>query len=333
MDLHLSRRGAALFALTLLAMPGSTGIAAHAAEAPITLRLSHGAAPSEPYQIGLEKFRDEIEKSTDGAIKVQIFPSGQLGDEASSVKGVQAGTISMAVVAGATIADYAPVIRIFDLPFLFASREQAYKVADGPIGKSADEKLAEKGLVLLGYFEAGVRNVLNNQRPITTLADFKGMKVRVVPSPMNIDTFRALGANPVPLPYGQLYTSLQTHVVDGAEAANTNYLASKFYEVAPYYALVRWQVLMSPVVISKKVFDRLTPEQQAKVRAAAAAAVTAERNAYQATDNAAFSDLTSRGVKVTEPPLEPWIAAVKPVWDKWAPVVGEDNLKAALADK
>jgi len=196
----------------------ATGLAALAVQSPasaqtVTLRVAHTAAQVEPYQTGFEKFREEVEKATGGAIKVEIFPNAQLGDEGSVLKSIQSGSIAMATVANATIADFAQEMHIFDLPFLFKDRSQAYHVLDGEIGQSVGKALADKGFVLLGYYEAGVRNVLNNQKPITSLTDFKGMKIRVIPSSINIDTFRALGANPVPLNYSELYTALQTHVV------------------------------------------------------------------------------------------------------------------------
>ena len=302
-----------------------------AAAQTVTLRVAHTAAPVEPYQIGFEKFRDEVEKATGGTIKVEIFPNAQLGDEGSVLKSIQSGSIAMATVANATIADFAQEMHIFDLPFLFKDRNQAYHVLDGAIGQSVAKALADKGFVLLGYYEAGVRNVLNNQKPINTLGDFKGMKIRVIPSSINIDTFRALGANPVPLNYSELYTALQTHVVDGAEAANSNYNAKKFYEVAPHYALVRWQILVAPVVISKRIFQKLNAEQQAAVKTALQASLEVERKAYQAADESAMKELIAHNVKITEPDRAPWIEAIKPVWQKWAPVVGQQTIDAIAA--
>jgi TRAP-type C4-dicarboxylate transport system substrate-binding protein len=204
-------------------------------------------------------------------------------------------------------------------------------VLDGPVGTGMAPALAAKGFVLLGYFEAGVRNILNSQHPINTLADFKNMKIRVVPSTINLDTFRALGANPVPLQYSQLYVALQTHVVDAAEAANSNYDAKKFYEVAPYYAVIRWQIQVAPVVMSKKLFDSLTPEQQSAIRTAATDAIKAERIAYQQTDDVTMKDLLAHDVKVTEPDPKPWVAAVQSVWEKWEPIVGKDAIATVAA--
>jgi TRAP-type C4-dicarboxylate transport system substrate-binding protein len=180
---------------------------------------------------------------------------------------------------------------------------------------------------------AGVRNILNNQKPINGLDDFKGMKIRVIPSSINIDTFRALGANPVPLPYSELYTALQTRVVDAAEAANSNYDAKKFYEVAPHYAMVRWQILVAPVVMSKRIFDKLTPAQQTAIRKAMKDSLDPERVSYQKADETSLKDLKSHGVKITQPPREPWIEAVKPVLTKWAPTVGQQNIDAIMATK
>jgi len=301
--------------------------AASASAANVTLRAAHTAAPNEPYQIGLQAFADALEKSPGGAgLKVEIFPNGQLGDEGSVLKSLQTGAIAIAVPANGPLADFVPELHIFDLPFLFRDRAHFYHVLDGAVGDRMAKLAEAKGFVLLGFYEAGVRNVLNSIRPINTLDDFKGMKIRVIPSSINLDTFRALGANPVPIPYNQLYVALQNKTVDAAEAANSNYEAKKFYEVAPYYALVQWEILVAPMVMSKTVFDGLTPAQQGAVRAAARASVPVERDAYAASDEVAMKALLAAGVKVTKPDRGPWIKAVQPVLDKWSATVGPENL-------
>jgi TRAP-type transport system periplasmic protein len=308
-------------------------LAASAASAQtITLRAAHTAAPSEPYQIGLQSFADALAKSPAGAtLKMEIFPNAQLGEEGSVLKSLQSGAIAVTVPSNAPIAEFVPEMHLFDLPFLFRDREHFYHVLDGPVGARMAPFAEAKGFTLLGYYEAGVRNVLNSVKPINTLEDFKGMKVRVIPSGINLDTFRALGANPVPIQYSQLYVALQNKTVDAAEAANSNYEAKKFYEVAPHYALVQWQILVAPLVMSKKVFDGLTPEQRSAVQAAARASLPVERKAYVEGDEVAMKALLAAGVKVTRPDRRPWIEAVQPVLDKWASAVGADNL-AAIKD-
>lgn len=299
----------------------------------VTLRAAHTAAATEPFQIGLQSFADTVEKATGGSIKVEIFPNAQLGDEGSVLKSVQSGGIALAPPSNSPLAEFVPELHLFDLPFLFRDRDHAYKVADGPIGQELAKPAAAKGFILLGFFEAGVRNVLNSVKPINSLDDFKNMKIRVIPSSINLDTFRALGANPVPIQYSQLYVALQNKTVDAAEAANSNYEAKKFYEVAPHYALVEWQILLAPLVMSKRVYDGLTPQQQEAVRTAAQTSVKAEREAYIASDEVSMKALLAAGVKVTKPDRKPWIEAVKPVLAKWAPSVGEKNLAAIEATK
>jgi tripartite ATP-independent transporter DctP family solute receptor len=316
---------------------GVTLTAAHEAASQtvktVVLRVAHTAAPDEPYQAAFAEFGAAVEKATGGSLKVEVFPNGQLGDEGSVLKSVQSGAIAIATVSNSVLADFSETLHLFDLPFLFRDRSQAYAVLDGPIGEGMAAPLAAKGFVLLGYYEAGVRNILNSQHPITSLADFKNMKIRVVPSTINLDTFRALGANPVPLQYSQLYVALQTHVVDAAEAANSNYDAKKFYEVAPFYAVIRWQIQVAPIVMSKRIFDSLSPEQQAAIRSAAAEAVKTERLAYQKADVDTMKDLLAHDVKVTEPDPKPWVDAVGSVWAKWESVVGKTAIDAAVATK
>jgi tripartite ATP-independent transporter DctP family solute receptor len=233
----------------------------------------------------------------------------------------------MTHVASSALANYVPQMHLFDLPFLFRDRAHAYAVLGGPVGQSMAAAIETKGFVLLGFMDLGIRNILSRRRPINALQDFQGMKMRVIPNPINLDTFHALGASPVPIPYTQLYLSLQTGVVDAADAANTNYLAQRFYEVAPNYAVVEWQFLVGPWLMSKRIYDRLTPEQQGMIHSASREAVEAERSAYQKADAAAMEELLGKGVKVTRPDRERWIAAIRPVWEKWGPAVGEDALE------
>jgi tripartite ATP-independent transporter DctP family solute receptor len=310
----------------LLIAAAATLVAATAG-AQTTLRAAHTAAQSEPFQIGLQAMADALSKSPAGSsLKIEIFPNAQLGDEGSVLKSLQSGAIALSTLSNAPMAEFVPEMHIFDLPFLFRDREHAYKVVDGPIGERLATSADAKGLTLLGFYEAGIRNVLNSVKPINTLDDFKGMKIRVIPSSINLDTFRALGANPVPIQYSQLYVALQNKTVDAAEAANSNYEAKKFYEVAPHYAMVQWQILVAPLVMSKKVFDGLKPEQQQAIRSAARDSLPIERKAYIEADETAMKALLAGGVKVTRPDRQPWIAAVKPVLEKWAPQVGADNL-------
>ncbi len=295
----------------------------------VTLRVAHTAAPSEPYHIGFQSFADALAKSPAGAsLKVEIFPNAQLGDEGSVLKSLQSGAIAITAPSNAPLAEFVPEMHLFDLPFLFRDRDHFYHVLDGPVGQSMAKFTEAKGFTLLGYYEAGIRNVLNSVKPINTLDDFKGMKIRVIPSSINLDTFRALGANPVPIQYSQLYVALQNKTVDAAEAANSNYEAKKFYEVAPNYALVQWQILVAPMVMSKKVFDGLKPDQRDAIKAAAHASLAVERKAYMDSDEVSMKALLAAGVKVTRPDRGPWIAAVQPVLQQWSAQVGPQNLTA-----
>jgi tripartite ATP-independent transporter DctP family solute receptor len=317
--------GHMLLKRTFIGATAAAALFAGGAQAQVTLKAAHTAAPSEPFQAGFDSFASELAKANSG-IKVEIFPNAQLGDESSVIKSMQSGGIAVSTVSNSPLAEFVPELHLFDLPFLFRDRAHAYKVVDGPIGHSFDELCAAKGLVLLGFWEAGIRNILNSVKPINALADFKGMKIRVIPSSINLDTFRALGANPVPIQYSQLYVALQNKTVDAAEAANSNYEAKKFYEVAPYYAEVEWQILIAPLLMSKKVYDGLTPAQQKAVMAAAKVSTDVERKAYQDSDDVSMKKLLAAGVKVSKPDRKPWMEAVKPVLAQWAPKVGEKKL-------
>lgn len=319
-------------ALLVLGMTAFGASGARAAE--FNLRASHNAKATEPYDLGLTEFKKKVEELTGGSVTVDVFSDAQLGDEADILKSLRNGSVAVSTVANAVMAAYDDKLHVFDLPFIWSSPQDMYEAVDGPAGESFREPLYDKGYVLLGYFYAGERNILNNQKPINTLADLAGMKIRVQTSQVSVDAWQAFGANPTPIPYAELYTSLKTHVVNGAEAANTNYEAQKFYEVAPYWSVVGWQYLVAPLVMSRKVYDEMAPDQQKAVMEAAKIAVAAERKAYEVSDAAALEKLKKiPTVKINFPDKGPWIEASKPVWKKWEDVVGKDRLEQTIKTK
>jgi tripartite ATP-independent transporter DctP family solute receptor len=319
----------------VVACGGSTAQPSSSVTGPsITLIAAHDATATEAFQTGFDKFAKQVTNATNGTIKVKIFPNGVLGDQPSVMKAIQSGSVSMSLASSAVLSTYVPELHLYDLPFLITSRPIAYKVLDGSIGESFAAPLEAKDMILLGYYDGGVRNIINSKRPVNNLSDFKGMKIRVIPSAINLDTFQALGANPVPLDFSQLYTALQSHVVDAAETNSSADYAQKFYEVAPHYAQVQWLTpIVDVVVFSKKVFDSMSKSQQTAVRAALRDSLAAERQATKDNEDTADVILRAKGVQFTKPDRGPWIDAVKPVWAKWAPTVGQKNIDAVLATK
>lgn len=330
----IQRLGATAIALSLLATGGCatldrSGDAAAGDE--ITLRIAHTAKETEPYQIGFDAFGEELEKLSDGSIQVDIFANGQLGDEESVLNAIRGGSVSMTTVSNSVLSASAPEMTLFDLPFVFDSPQDMWKTA-AELAPTYESALEAEGYVLLGFYYAGARNILNNQKPVNSLADFKDMTVRVIPSQTNIESMKALGASPQPIEYSELYTALQTDVVDAAEAANSNYYSQRFYEVAPHWATVEWQYLAAPVVIGKDLFDSMSEEQRDIVRTAMENTLEEQHQAYISADAAALTELEESGdIKVTQPDRAEWVAASRPVWDRYADVVGRDTLDDVLA--
>src|ERR687897_1721039 len=216
---------------TLLAalLVGSAALLSPEANAQIserTLRWAQQNSLEHPQGQGAKKFAEVVEQKSGGKIKVRVFPSGQLGGDLQNVSALQGGTLDLMVLNAGLLVGIVKDFAVLDLPFLFNTAQEADAVVDGPVGTKLFDKLPEKGLIGLGYFELGFRNVTNSKRPIAKLEDFQGLKLRVLQSPLFIDVFKELGANPVPLPFPEVYTALEQKVVDGQEnPPNTIYFS------------------------------------------------------------------------------------------------------------
>ena len=269
-----SRHGilAAVFALATFAFPGS----AYAQE---KIRIAGNFTRDHNSSLAIEQAKREIETATKGQVILEVFPDMQLGGAQENVSQTRAGTIGMTWVGMAFLSRTVPELEAVSLPFMFPSREVAYKVMDGPMGDLLAQKLAEKGFVSLGYMELGSRQVTNSLRPIKTMADLKGMKIRLQPNETHLATFRALGANPQAMDIREVYSALQQKVIDGAENPYNLNLASRFFEVQKYLSNTGHFFDFIAVVGSKKVFDALKPEYQKAIRTAMNNAVAWQRAA------------------------------------------------------
>lgn len=285
------------------------------------LKIGHTAQETEPYHIGLKAMDEKLQELTNGQLSLEIYPNSTLGDERQMIEAVQSGDLDMVLTANGTLANFSEDFLILDLPYLFRDWEHAWKVLDGEIGQEISESLKDKNLRVLAYVSAGLRHIMSKE-PVNSIDDLKGLKLRVIQNPIHIDTFKAFGANPTPLAYSELYTGLQQGVVDAAEAANTNYLNQKFYEVADHWALVGWMRFISEIVINEQLYNSLTDEQKSALEEAALYAADVERKEYEQADEKAFDELKNLGVKVTEPDVTPFQEAAKKVWEQYADKVG-----------
>ncbi len=285
------------------------------------LRAALSQSPEEPQVRAVELFGDLVAQGTDGRIRVQVHTNNQLGNQRDVVEGLQMGSIELANVAS-VMASFVPEINLFELPFLFEGPEHFDAVVDSSIGRGLAPAFERRGLHLLGYFDVGERHIMTSERPLESLRDLAGLKIRVMENPLHLSTFKAFGASPLPMAYGELYTALEQGVIDGAEAADPNYFAKRFYEPAPYWARVGWIRLIEYVVMSRSFYDSLPAEDRTVIDTAARSMILQQRAWYRAEAEAALARLQEAGVTISRPDREPFRAAALGVYEEWADRVG-----------
>ena len=283
----------------------------------IKLTLGHGAAAGNPRHEAAVKFAEVLKAKTGGRIEVQVAPSAQLGDDAAMVTALRTGAIDMSANSQGAVANAVPEYAAFGMPFLFANPAQAFKVLDGPLGKELGDKSAEKGLVVLGYWDNGIRHMTNSKRPITKVEDMKGLKMRTPPDAVLVDIMQALGAEAQQIKFAELYVALQQGVVDGQENPLVNIHASKLYEVQKHLALTSHMFQMTPFLMGKRSWDRLSEADRKAVTEAAAEATALQRKLSQEADDKLLVELKAKGVQVTTVDKSAFEKATSTVDDKW----------------
>lgn len=268
----------------------------------IVLKVSHNGPETHPFQRGFEGFKELLEAETGGKVEVQIFPNAQLGSEEESTQMVELGLIASAASSTAGgLSTSVPEAEIFNLPFIFRDLDHCYAVLDGPTGEWLAGIIEEKlDCLVLGYWFSGIRNVWNGKKPVLTPDDLNGMKIRVMSSPILIETFNAMGAQPTPMAFGELYSALQMGVVDGAETDHIDLLYEKFHEVTEYVSMTNHMFLVIALIFSKKVYDDLPPDIQAAVLKAGKASVMVEREEMAIQTKSALDQLKELGLKFYE---------------------------------
>jgi tripartite ATP-independent transporter DctP family solute receptor len=275
-----------------------------------------------PTVAAVEAMGKELEAATNGRLSVQMYASMQLGGEKEAIEQAQIGAIALARVSVGALGPVVNDLNVLNLPFLFRNTEHGQKVLDGPIGQELLDKVTNNptaNLVGLCGMDAGARNMYDTKRPITNIADLKGLKIRVMGNPMFVDMMNDLGGNGVAMGYDQVFTALQTGVVDGAENNPPSFVFDNHYQVAKYYTLTEHLIVPEIVVFSKPIWNKLSKDDQALVLKLGREAQMRERvlwNEYQAK---ALEKMKEAGIQVV--PIAdkaPFQAAVKPVWDKYA---------------
>ncbi len=296
------------------------------------LKVAASAPADEPGPQTLQLFVDRINEAAGGRIDARLYAGSVLGEDRDVTEGLKLGTVEMLMSPSSTLATFVPEMYVFELPFLFDDNEHMFEVLDSEIGDSLRPALEREGFHLMGYFSYGLRHIMTTERAVETIDDLRGLKIRTMESPPHLDAFAAFGASPLPMAYNELYTSLETGVIDGAEAANSNYYSKRLFEVAPYWAYVGWLRLVAPVLMSKAFYDRLPPDLQELVDTTLTDLVDYERQLYTDIDELRLQQLVDAGVTVTYPDRQAFVAASATVYDAWAERVGGRQRIDAILD-
>jgi tripartite ATP-independent transporter DctP family solute receptor len=298
-----------------------------------TIKWTNGVNEDHSVAIGVRKMQEVLNARTGGKLKINAFWGGSAGGDLVAAQATRAGTQEIVCTSGSALAGFVKELGAFDLPFLFANEQEAYAVLDGPAGQYFNKKLEAAGLVNLAYWENGFRNLTNSRRPIGKIEDFDGVKVRVMQNTIFLDTFKTLGANPTPMAFGEVFVSLETKTIDGQENPFSTIETAKFYEVQKYLSVTRHAYSPFFVLYSKKLWDQLSPQEQAALREAALAGQAVQRDASRAQDEKSLAQLKSRGMVVSEfsaAEKARLVAKLKPVYDKHVPVIGAEAVNVML---
>lgn len=302
-----------------------------------TLRMSFVNVKDHPHGIGAERFAELVAKKSGGKLVVKLYPGGTLGGDIQVVSSLQGGTIDLSVMVPGALVGQSKEFGVFDLPFLFKDAREADAVLDGAFGKKVLERLPEKGLVGLGYWDHGFRNMTTSKKAIITADDFQGLKIRVLQIPIYIDMMKALGANPLPLPFPELYGALESGTVDGQENPLTSIVGSKLHEAQKFLSITRHSYNPLVVLASKKSWDKLSEEDRKILLEAANEAKSYQRKVSRDAEAKALDTIKAAGLKVNEvsaAEIDRMREKVKPAADKFTREAGEalvSELRAEVA--
>ncbi len=310
------------------ALLAATGLASAQA---VKLTLGHGAAPGNPRHEAAVKMAEVAKAKSNGRIEIQVAPSAQLGDDAAMVTALRTGALDLSANSQGAVANAVPEYAAFGMPFLFSSLEQVWKMLDGPIGKELADKTAEKGMVVLGYWDNGIRHMSNSKRALSKPEDLKGLKMRTPPDAVTVDIMQSLGAEAQQIKFAELYVALQQGVVDGQENPLMNIHASKLYEVNKFISLTGHKYEMTPLLMSKRSWDRLSDADRKVLQEAAAEATALQRKLSKESDDKLLTDLKAKGVQINTVDKTPFAKATANVDDKWLATPIGPFLKKVIA--
>lgn len=303
-------------------------LATFSADAETTLRFAHGAPVNDSLHIMAEQFKAEVEDRTAGEVMIEIFPQSQLGNDQQMIDGVRSGIIDIEMSGLNNFSGLVADATVFTLPFMFKDREAAYTALDGEIGQAMVDKFAEHNLVSLGFAENGFRNITNSRGPIKVPADLAGLRMRVNNSTALNDMFAILDANPQQVPIAELYTALETGVVDAQDHPISIVQSFRYYEVQKYLSLTQHAFSTIFWTMNGDKFNSLSPEHQTIIREAAANAIAAQRKAAIEGEEEVIAALEKEGMEVNrDVDTAAFREAIKPVWESYISENGDELIK------
>jgi tripartite ATP-independent transporter DctP family solute receptor len=317
-----------LFILTMIWVDSGT-----CQDKPVALKLGHAVAVEHPYHLGAVKFAELVAQRTKNRVKIDVYPSTQLGNERDMVEGLQLGTIDLVVTSTGPLGGFVPKMFVVDLPFLFRDREHAYKALDGPIGKDLFEAFVPKGIKGLAFWENGFRQITNNVRPVEKPEDLKGIKIRTMENKVHLASFRAFGASPTPMAWSEVYTALQQKTIDAQENPVAIIYHQKIAEVQKYLALTGHFYSPTPLLMSLKAYQALPKDIQKIMDDTAIECATYERNLLRDSEAKQIADLKAKGMQMTTPNNKPFQDAAASVYKEFETQFGKETIDKIIATK
>jgi len=281
------------------------------------IKLAHGLDVNHSVHIAMLKMGEDLEQLSGGKLKLEIYPSQQLGTERECIELLQIGSLDMTKVSVGVMENFAPKMKIFGLPFLFRDRQHSFNVLDGPIGQQLLDDGTQYWIKGLAYYDAGSRSFYTKDQPINTPEDLKGLKVRVMESVSAIEMVKSFGGSPTPISWGELYTSLQQGVVDGAENNPPSFYLSRHYEVCKFYSLDEHTVLPDVLIMGTHFWDALTKQEQEWLQKAADNSVKFQRELWAKAEQDALAEVEKAGVQIIRPDKKLFKAKVQGIYDQY----------------
>jgi len=313
----------------LFALPAAAEISSR------TITISNGVAETHPVGNGVAAMEECITERTDGAWELNAFWSSALGDDLTATQALRSGTQEMVISSSSPLVGIEPALGVFDLPFLFNDSAEADAVLDGEFGDFIAEKMEESGLVNLAYWENGFRNLTNSVRPVTSLEDFQGMRVRVMQNNIFLDTFQTLGANATPMAFGEVFTALETKAIDAQENPYVTIDTSQFYEVQDYLSATQHAYTPFMVLFSKSIYDTYSEEEQQILQECAVVGRDVQRSVSRELSDQSLAKVQEAGMAFNEIDGDQMTLIreeVAGVYDRHAETIGADVIERMQAE-